>query len=216
MSGNLDENWRIGLMDIQTRQDKNQSLAAENFGVVSLQRKLFDRSNLSILFVNKQALNLKENQNNTSEYNRNIGLEYNYFSADNLWNAKLLFLKSLSPVSQQQGEVDDEKVKEVMDELEKAIKQLKKEMQRAAKELDFILAASIRDQIIALEKLKDSFINFEFVKKNGIFVIELPLSNDYAKFRINILIFDPQMAPICVQSDDVIFFNCVFFLNSLT
>jgi len=105
LSGNLDENWRIGLMDIQTRQDKNQRLAAENFGVVSLQRKLFDRSNLSILFVNKQALNLKENQNNTSEYNRNIGLEYNYFSADNLWNGKLLFLKSLSPVSQQQGEV---------------------------------------------------------------------------------------------------------------
>ena len=105
LSGNLDENWRIGLMNIQTRQDKNQSLAAENFGVVSLQRKLFDRSNLSILFVNKQALNLKENQNNTSEYNRNIGLEYNYFSADNLWNGKLLFLKSLSPVSQQQGEV---------------------------------------------------------------------------------------------------------------
>ncbi|MEY4125850.1 MAG: hypothetical protein RL737_39, partial [Bacteroidota bacterium] len=45
-----------------------------------------------------------------------------------------------------------------LQELEKAIKQLKKEMQRAAKELDFILAASIRDQIIALEKLKDSFI----------------------------------------------------------
>jgi excinuclease ABC subunit B len=45
-----------------------------------------------------------------------------------------------------------------LQDLEKAIKQLKKEMQRAAKELDFILAASIRDQIIALEKLKDSFI----------------------------------------------------------
>jgi excinuclease ABC subunit B len=45
-----------------------------------------------------------------------------------------------------------------LQELEKAIKQLKKEMQRAAKELDFILAASIRDQIIALEKLKESFL----------------------------------------------------------
>ncbi len=44
-----------------------------------------------------------------------------------------------------------------LQDLEKAIKQFKKEMQRAAKELDFILAASIRDQIIALEKLKDSF-----------------------------------------------------------
>lgn len=45
-----------------------------------------------------------------------------------------------------------------LQELEKAIKQLKKEMQGAAKELDFILAATIRDQIIALEKLKDSFL----------------------------------------------------------
>ena len=43
-------------------------------------------------------------------------------------------------------------------EVELAIKPLKKEMQRAAKELDFILAASIRDQIIALEKIKDSFL----------------------------------------------------------
>ena len=41
-------------------------------------------------------------------------------------------------------------------EVENAIKPLKKEMQRAAKELDFILAASFRDQIIALEKIKDS------------------------------------------------------------
>jgi excinuclease ABC subunit B len=40
--------------------------------------------------------------------------------------------------------------------VEKEIKQLKKEMQRAAKELDFILAASIRDQIIMLEKLKET------------------------------------------------------------
>ena len=40
--------------------------------------------------------------------------------------------------------------------VDKEIKQLKKEMQRAAKELDFILAASIRDQTIMLEKLKET------------------------------------------------------------
>jgi len=105
LSGNLDENWRIGIMDIQTRQDEGLNLAAENFGVVTLQRKVFDRSNLSVIFVNKQAVNLINDQNNTSAYNRNVGLEYNYFSADNLWNGKLLFLKSLSPLAKQQGEV---------------------------------------------------------------------------------------------------------------
>jgi len=40
--------------------------------------------------------------------------------------------------------------------VDKEIKQLKKEMLRAAKELDFILAASIRDQTIMLEKLKET------------------------------------------------------------
>ncbi len=105
LSGNLDENWRIGLMDIQTRQDEELNVAAENFGVVTLQRKVFDRSDISAIFVNKQAIGLNENQNNASKYNRNIGLEYNYFSADNFWNGKLLFLKSLSSIASEQGEV---------------------------------------------------------------------------------------------------------------
>ena len=105
LSGNLDENWRIGLMDIQTRQDEELNVAAENFGVVTLQRKVFDRSDISAIFVNKQAIGLNEKQNNASKYNRNIGLEYNYFSADNFWNGKLLFLKSLSSIASEQGEV---------------------------------------------------------------------------------------------------------------
>ena len=105
LSGNIDENWRIGLMDIQTRSDEILNTAAENFGVVSLQRKVFDRSNVSLIFINKQDVKLNENQINQSQYNRNIGLEYNYFSADNLWNSKLMFLKSLSQIKKGQGEV---------------------------------------------------------------------------------------------------------------
>ena len=105
LSGNIDKNWRIGLMDIQTRSDEILNTAAENFGVVSLQRKVFDRSNVSLIFINKQAIKLNENKTNRSQYNRNIGLEYNYFSADNLWNSKLMFLKSLSPIDTKQGEV---------------------------------------------------------------------------------------------------------------
>ena len=105
LSGNIDKNWRIGLMDIQTLSDEILNRAAENFGVVSLQRKVFDRSNVSLIFINKQDVKLNENQINQSQYNRNIGLEYNYFSADNLWNSKLMLLKSLSPIKKKQGEV---------------------------------------------------------------------------------------------------------------
>ena len=105
MSGNLDENWRLGVMDIQTQKDKSQDLSAENFGVFTLQRKVLDRSNINFIFINKQKINNSEKSIINNRYNRNIGLEYNYFSEDNLWNGKVLFLSSLSPVKEKQGNV---------------------------------------------------------------------------------------------------------------
>jgi len=105
LSGNLDENWRLGVMDIQTQKEENLGLAAENFGVFTLQRKVLDRSNISLIFVNKQKINSPENSPSEDAYNRNLGLEYNYFSEDNLWNGKLLFLQSFSPLEANQGSV---------------------------------------------------------------------------------------------------------------
>ena len=77
LSGNLDENWRLGVMDIQTQKEENLGLAAENFGVFTLQRKVLDRSNISLIFVNKQKINSPENSPSEDAYNRNLGLEYN-------------------------------------------------------------------------------------------------------------------------------------------
>ena len=98
LSGNIDEKWRVGLLDIQTQAEKEKGLPAENFGVFSLQRKVLDRSSIGMIFVNKQSLGDHEDTKTIAgEYNRNLGLEYNYFSADNLWNGKLMYLKSFSP-----------------------------------------------------------------------------------------------------------------------
>ncbi len=98
LSGNIDEKWRIGLLDIQTEEEKEKGLPAENFGVFSLQRKVLDRSSIGMIFVNKQNLgDLEYTKTISREYNRNLGLEYNHFSADNLWNAKLMYLKSFTP-----------------------------------------------------------------------------------------------------------------------
>ncbi|MDX1942069.1 MAG: DUF5916 domain-containing protein [Saprospiraceae bacterium] len=99
LSGKLDKNWRIGLMDMQTEKVESTGLPAQNFAVLALQRKVFARSNIGFLFVNKQSLNYTPDDIHPtySQYNRNIGLEYNLASSDNLWTGKAILLKSFSP-----------------------------------------------------------------------------------------------------------------------
>ena len=54
LSGNAGENWRIGLMNMQTGvKDLN---SADNFSVAVLQRKVLSRSNVGVFMTNKQVL----------------------------------------------------------------------------------------------------------------------------------------------------------------
>jgi hypothetical protein len=100
-SGKLNKNWRIGMMDIQTDKVEEEYLPRQNFAVLALQRRVFARSNVGLIFINKQSLNYEPSEDPAvpvySEYNRNIGLEYNLASSNNLWTGKALFLKSFSP-----------------------------------------------------------------------------------------------------------------------
>ena len=101
LSGKIDKNWRIGVMDMQTKSVEETGLPAQNFAVVSLQRRVFSRSNIAAIFINKQAVDYTPSNDPTkpvyTSYNRNIGLEYNLASSNNLWTGKALFLKSFSP-----------------------------------------------------------------------------------------------------------------------
>ncbi len=101
LSGKLDKNWRIGVMDIQTGADQGTSLPAQNFSVVALQRKVFARSNIGFIFIDKESENYHPDTTGGkpvyTRYNRNFGLEYNLASANNLLTGKLLFLKSFAP-----------------------------------------------------------------------------------------------------------------------
>jgi len=107
VSGNLNEKWRLGLMDMQTAAVDETGLPSQNFGVLSLQRKVFSRSSIGLMFVNKQSLNYpQENDSITAlypKYNRNLGVEYNLASANNLWNGKAFFLKSFAPDKSKSG-----------------------------------------------------------------------------------------------------------------
>lgn len=99
LSGKLTEDWRIGVMDMQT--NSNDSLPAQNFTVVALQRKILDRSNIGLIVVNKEAFNFPNvppaSQPFNSRYNTNLGLEFNLASEANLWTGKELILKSFTP-----------------------------------------------------------------------------------------------------------------------
>ncbi len=96
LSGKIDKNWRIGVLDTQTKSLDDRP--SQNFAVIALQRKVFTRSNIGLLLVNKQSLGYDEiNNKNYTLYNRNIGLEYNLASINNVWTGKAVVLKSFSP-----------------------------------------------------------------------------------------------------------------------
>lgn len=98
ISGKLDQNWRIGAMNLQT--GKNEAKApGSNFAVLSLQRQVFKRSFVSGMFTNRQTVSGGENDTTSvlPDFNRVAGLEYNLASADNKWNGKAFYLKTFSP-----------------------------------------------------------------------------------------------------------------------
>jgi hypothetical protein len=87
-------------MDIQTGKVDSVELPGQNFAVIALQRRVFSRSNIGFLFVNKQSVNYHPADSakyKYSSFNRNFGFEYNLASANNLWTGKAMVLKSFSP-----------------------------------------------------------------------------------------------------------------------
>jgi hypothetical protein len=101
LSGKLNKDWRMGIMNMQTGKQEDIGLPAQNFTVAALQRRVFSRSNLGFLFINKESLNYEPGKIPDvpvySRYNRNMGLEYNLASSNNFWTGKALLLKSFSP-----------------------------------------------------------------------------------------------------------------------
>ncbi|HEX6227581.1 MAG TPA: DUF5916 domain-containing protein [Chryseolinea sp.] len=100
-SGKLDKNWRIGVMYMQTSKVSETYLPRQNFTVFALQRRVFSRSNVGVIFIDKESMNYTPSEDPSipvySKFNRNLGLEYNLASSNNLWTGKFLVLKSFSP-----------------------------------------------------------------------------------------------------------------------
>lgn len=95
LSGKVDENWRIGAMNMQTARDSALGLEAQNYSVMAFQRKVFSRSNIAGIFVNRQGFRNKDMMAN--DFNRVVGLDYNLASANNEWFGKIFYHQSIVP-----------------------------------------------------------------------------------------------------------------------
>ncbi|MBX2942691.1 MAG: carbohydrate binding family 9 domain-containing protein, partial [Cyclobacteriaceae bacterium] len=84
VSGNLDRNWRIGVLNAQTRSDSLSP--AQNYTAAALHRRVLKRSTVRALFVNRQSI--LNGDLNKADYGRNATMEFEYLSNDGRWVGK--------------------------------------------------------------------------------------------------------------------------------
>lgn len=92
LSGKIGNDWRIGFMNMTTQETGNY--LARNFSVASVQKKVFARSNIGFIFVNKEYLNQPDS---VELFNRVAGFDYNLASSNNFWNGKFFYHRSFQP-----------------------------------------------------------------------------------------------------------------------
>ena len=100
LSGKVSDNLRLGLLSMQAAGDNTIGLPSYNFSMLSLQQQVFERSNVSFMFVNKETFESQNDFDNTEYnlYNRTFGLEYNLASIDAKWTGKLFYHRSIDEV----------------------------------------------------------------------------------------------------------------------
>ena len=97
LSGKLNENWRLGVLSIQTEEDLENKIASNNNTMLALQKKVFARSNIGMFFINRESFKTYDFIESQDEYNRVLGIDYNLASDDNTWNGKFYTHKSFQP-----------------------------------------------------------------------------------------------------------------------
>jgi hypothetical protein len=98
LNGNLNDNLRVGLLNMQTDTEEAVGYPGQNYTVATVQQKVFSRSNIAAIFANRQTTgNVGESNQTIGDFNRVLGLDYNLASIDNKWTGKVFYHQSFSP-----------------------------------------------------------------------------------------------------------------------
>lgn len=97
LSGNLTENWRLGLLNMQTDANRALGIPSNNNAMLALKRRVFARSTVGAFFINRQTFGDYDFLPAEEEYNRVVGLNYNLASAGNVWTGTFYVHKSFQP-----------------------------------------------------------------------------------------------------------------------
>ena len=92
LSGKVGDDWRIGVMNIQT--DGGNEGPAQNFSVAAVQRQIGKSSNIGFIGVNRSSI--KDGEFIKSEFNRILGADYNFASANRNHRGKVFFHKNFT------------------------------------------------------------------------------------------------------------------------
>lgn len=101
LSGKLNQNWKIGVLDMQSAQNPESGTASTNFAVATIHRRVFERSTLSAFLVNKNPMQAFSSECDTCDFNafnRVGGMEFNLASADNWWTGKVYYHHSFDEI----------------------------------------------------------------------------------------------------------------------
>ena len=96
LSGKLNPDLRIGLLNVQTEGNRELGVKGNNYTVATFQQKVFSRSNIAGMLVNKQIMEDDSGRFSLGNpsFNRVLCLDYNLLSANNRWSGKFFFHRS--------------------------------------------------------------------------------------------------------------------------
>lgn len=94
----------MGLMNVQAARQEENNQPVQNYTVAAIQRQVFSRSNIGLFVINKQSIgniaHIDSSKPMFTRFNRNVGIEYNLASSNNLWTGKMLLIRSFTEGSQ--------------------------------------------------------------------------------------------------------------------
>ncbi len=102
LNGKLNERLRLGVLTMQTASQIENDLPSFNYSVVAAEQRVFSRSNIGFILVNKQALNTSEYSGTVDNYDRVAGVEYRLASSDNRWTGKAGWMQAITPNNEEQ------------------------------------------------------------------------------------------------------------------